>query len=393
MMKFVLLAVFVGLCVAMRPEGLAPMMQDTPDDVPHDQCGVNAILNDDERMELFGLGYDDQIHHKWMNHDGTWSNWVGLGGNFSTGAQAVRNIDGRIELFAVGKDDQLYHNFQQTAGGVYQANWIPLGGPFSGSPSVLINSEGNIVVFARGKISRSLMYNHQVHNATAVYWAGWSNLGGILTSGPSAVLTAESMVHVFVRGVDKGLFEKKQVATHSGTVAWSKYDGLGGLLASNPAVPAALNPVNLLEIFVRQADRAIWYKKQLASTHETDSVTWSEWQSLGGKMSSGPAVVVNNDGLLEVFSRGMNREIFVKRQRDHDSPEYYLWESLGGDSASTPTTLLHPDGSLHLFYRGSDKKVYHKAKKSVGTQTYEWSDWSLLDNANALGASFQLYAC
>jgi hypothetical protein len=237
------------------------------------------------------------------------------------------------------------------------------------------------------------MYNHQVHNATAVYWAGWSNLGGILTSGPSAVLTAESMVHVFVRGVDKGLFEKKQVATHSGTVAWSKYDGLGGLLASNPAVPAALNPVNLLEIFVRQADRAIWYKKQLASTHETDSVTWSEWQSLGGKMSSGPAVVVNNDGLLEVFSRGMNREIFVKRQRDHDSPEYYLWESLGGDSASTPTTLLHPDGSLHLFYRGSDKKVYHKAKKSVGTQTYEWSDWSLLDNANALGASFQLYAC
>merc|ERR1712110_489722 len=194
------------------------------------------------------------------------------------------------------------------------------------------------------------MYNHQVHNASAVYWAGWSNLGGILTSGPSAVLTAESMVHVFVRGVDKGLFEKKQVATWAGTVAWSKYDGLGGLLASHPSVPATLNPVNLLEIFVRQADRAIWYKKQMATTHEADSVVWSEWQSLGGKMSSGPSVVTNADGMLEVYSRGMNREIFVKRQRDHDSPEYYLWESLGGDSASTPTTVLHPDGSIHVLY-------------------------------------------
>jgi len=204
-MKFVL--ALVGVCVALRPENLAPIAQDTPDDVPHDQCGVTAIINDDGRSEIFGLGYDNQIYHKWVNHDNSWSNWVSLGGSFATGVQAVRNIDGRLEVFAMGKDDQLYHNFQTSSGSPFQDSWIPLGGPFSGSPSVLLNSEGNIVVFVRGKISRSLMYNHQVHNATAVFWAGWSNLGGILTSGPSAVLTAESMIHVFVRGVDKGLFE------------------------------------------------------------------------------------------------------------------------------------------------------------------------------------------
>jgi len=134
-------------------------------------------------------------------------------------------------------------------------------------------------------------------------------------------------------------------------------------------------------------------KKQVATTHETDSVGWSEWQSLGGKMSSGPAVVVNQDGLLEVFSRGMNREIFVKRQMDHDSPEFFLWESLGGDSASTPTTLLHPDHSLHLFYRGSDKKIYHKQKTSTSPGTFQWSDWTALVNDNSLDASFQTYTC
>lgn len=391
-MKAMLVLAMFGVCLATRPvaEGLAPLAQDTPEDVPHDQCGIDAIFNDDERLEVFALGYDNAIYHKYTNHDGSWSNWLSLGGNFTVGAKPVRNIDGRLEIFSIGSDDQLYHNWQQTPGGPFQDNWVPLGGPFSGSASVLLNSEGNIVIFARGKISRSLMYNHQVHNATAVYWAGWSNLGGILTSGPSAVLTAESMVHVFVRGVDKGLFEKKQVATHSGTVAWSKYDGLGGLLASHPSVPAALNPVNLLEIFVRQADRAIWYKKQMATTHEADSVTWSEWQSLGGKMSSGPSVVINNDGLLEVYARGMNREIFLKRQQDHDSPEFYLWESLGGDSASTPFTLLHPDGSVHVFVRSSDKGIQHAVKR---TGTNGFSQWSDLGNDNGAPAQFQLYYC
>jgi hypothetical protein len=187
-------SLLTGVCLAVRPvvEELAPMAQDTPEDVPHDQvrpltfflhfhhgmrtssydhlgwkcciemmnwdvfffllpfsvpsskwvliwmthvllvhdqCGVTSILNDDERMELLALGFDDQIYHKWQNYDGTWSNWVGLGGNFSSGAQPVRNIDGRVELFAIGKDDQLYHNWQQTAGGPYQvrpALWFSL---------------------------------------------------------------------------------------------------------------------------------------------------------------------------------------------------------------------------------------------------------------------------
>jgi len=185
--------------------------------------------------------------------------------------------------------------------------------------------------------------------------------------------------------------KKKQVATHTGTVAWSKYEGLGGLLASQPSVPATLNPVNLLEIFVRQADRAIWFKKQAAITHEADSVTWTDWQSLGGKMSSGPSVIINNDGLLEVFSRGMNREIFVKRQIDHDTSDFFVWESLGGDSASTPFSLLHPDGSLHIFHRGSNGKIHHKVKKPISHTEYSWSDWEIFDADSTV--SFNLYPC
>jgi len=384
---FVRFAAFVGICCALV------LAQGTPQDVPRDQCGVAAILNDDDRLELFSLGYDSQMYHIWQNSDGTWSNWVGIGGNFTTGAQTIRNNDSRVEIFAVGADDQLYHNWQLTPGGPFQTFWTSLGGPFAESPSVLMDAEGNIVIFARGKISRSLMYNHQVHNASAVFWAGWVNLGGILTSSPSAVLTAESMIHVFVRGVDKGLFEKKQVPTFSGNVAWNKYDGLGGLLASHPSVPAALNPLNLLEVYVRQADRAIWYKRQLATTNETDHVVWSEWQSIGGKMASGPIVVVDRDGFIEVFARGMNSEIFVKSQKVHDSPQYLLWSSLGGESASSPTAIVQGSGAIHLFYRGMDQRIYYRAKTAIG-QPYGWSgNWTLLQNNNDVDATFQLYPC
>merc|ERR1711998_72478 len=133
---------------------------------------------------------------------------------------------------------------------------------------ILLNSEGTLQLFARGKENRALMYNGQTHNVSGVFWGPWQNLGGILTSGPTAVLTAESLVHVFVRGIDKGLFEKREVANHLTGVSWSRWESLGGVLSSHPNLPTVLNPVNLLEVFVRQADKAIWHKKQLATTSQ-----------------------------------------------------------------------------------------------------------------------------
>ena len=84
------------------------------------QCGVSAIFNDDEQVELFALGVDGQIFHKQMTLQKTWTDWMGLGGNFSVGAQTVRNGEGRVEIFAIGKDDQLYHNWQDSTGGGFQ---------------------------------------------------------------------------------------------------------------------------------------------------------------------------------------------------------------------------------------------------------------------------------
>jgi hypothetical protein len=384
------------LCVAavfasaLALEESASLMPQEPDVIPHDQCAVTVGMNENERLEVFALGMDNAIFHSMqVAANSYWSPWESLGGNFSSGPTVVRNVDGRLEVFSRGEDDDLYHKYQYTPNGEKGwSPWLSLGGKFSSAPTVLLNSEGTLQVFARGKENRALMYNGQTHNVSGVFWSGWQNLGGILTSGPTAVLTAESLVHVFVRGIDKGLFEKREVANHLTGVSWSRWESLGGVLSSHPAVPTVLNPVNLLEIFVRQADKAIWHKKQLATTTQPYSVQWSDWQSLGGKHSSGPSVILSGEGLLEVFSRGQDKSIFWKRQKAHDSPEWTNWETLGGESSTGPAAFMNPEGRLELFIRGTDKAVWHKWRTTgPAGKNVSWSDWV------SLGGTFRNFPC
>lgn len=381
------LALLVLSRAAKDTASLALQAGQEPDIIPHDQCAISIALNENERMEIFALGQDDAIYQSYqVSADAFWSPWVSLGGNFSSGPVVTKNVDGRLEVFARGQDDDIYHKYQLAPNGEKGwGPWLSLGGKFSSSPSILLNSEGTLQLFARGKENRALMYNGQTHNVSGVFWSGWQNLGGILTSGPTAILTAESLVHVFVRGIDKGLFEKREVANHLTGVSWSRWESLGGVLSSHPNLPTVLNPVNLLEVFVRQADKAIWHKKQLATTTQPTSVQWSDWQSLGGKFSSGPSTVLTGEGMLEVFGRGQDKSIFWKRQKAHDSPEWTNWESVGGESSVTPTATLSATGRLELFIRGTDASIWHKFRSTGKNVT--WSDWM------SLGGKMRNYPC
>lgn len=367
-----------------------------------DECGVTTMVNQDGRIELFALGYDGAIHHVWQGNDRVWSNWVALAPQpfkFISAPHPIRAPDGRVHLFAKADDLMLYHNFQVSAGGAFSDSWSMVGGPFRDDVSVSLNSEGMLSVFAQGDVSRSLMYNVQRINATSEYWAGWANLGGVLTSSPSALLDAEGLMHVFVRGVDKALYFKDQFARggSSGVIGWAPYDGLGGLLMGTPSIPAQLTPVNLLSVWTRQADGAVWYAKQTPESG-SQKVEWTRWESLGGKMQAGPAVVVDGHNLVNVFTRGEDHSIYVKLQvrvpAGHESTEWHRWESLGGNWSSTsPSVLLHPDGSLHVYFRGSDQQIYRKSKLAVprsddaadgstnALPDFQWEkDWTIMTN-------------
>ena len=95
------------------------------DDVPKDRCGLVVASNEDERQEIFVLGHDNQIYHKFvilcahsvvrrlcryqLNGE-EWSNWASLGGVYLRGGPSVlKAADGRLVLFARGVDRAIWY--------------------------------------------------------------------------------------------------------------------------------------------------------------------------------------------------------------------------------------------------------------------------------------------
>jgi hypothetical protein len=87
--------------------------------------------NSDGRLDVFMIGLDGQLYHKWQtsaSDSSQWSAWDQLFGNrrFPTNAKPflIRNADGRLEVFIAGSDEQIYHNWQILFGGKLQWNSI-----------------------------------------------------------------------------------------------------------------------------------------------------------------------------------------------------------------------------------------------------------------------------
>ena len=229
-------------------------------------------------------------------------------------------------------------------------------------------------------------------------WGEWLSLGGIITSAPAVSVDAEGMLHVFCRGITRALTHLRQ--RWNGTaVVWDAWESLGGALASGPLQHGLSDGSNFLNLYVRGSDRAIWRKFEQANvtadpTGRRLGVRWSNWESLGGAMSSGVSVASTPDGLSEVFARGPDRALWHKRQSFHAGradPSWSKWTSLSGTLSSAPEVVQVPtlQGELHVFSRGLDGGVWHKAQLG-GAQpngSVEWNQW------RSLGGETRLFSC
>ncbi|MEY9181858.1 peptide methionine sulfoxide reductase MsrB [Bradyrhizobium sp. USDA 326] len=118
---------------------------------------------------------------------------------------------------------------------------------------------------------------------------------------------------------------------------WSGWASLGGGITSDPAVVD--NSDGRLEVFARGTDNALWHIWQ----EEPHAAPWSGWASLGGQITSDPAAIADSDGRLEVFARGADNALWHIWQDKPRSGPWSGWASLGGVLLSDP---LAPDG-LH----------------------------------------------
>jgi hypothetical protein len=145
------------------------------------------------------------------------------------------------------------------------------------------------------------------------------------------------------------------------TAPVSRWESLGGTLTSAPAVASQGN--GLLDVFVRGTTDQLHYKSY-------NHGAWSRWESLGGALTSAPAVASQGNGLLDVFARGTNNQLY---HLSYNHGRWSRWESLGGTLTSAPAATSQGNGLLDVFARGTTGQLHYKSYNHGA-----WSRWESL---------------
>ena len=141
-------------------------------------------------------------------------------------------------------------------------------------------------------------------------------------------------------------------------MTWLGWESLGGVLTSGPAVSSWSN--GRLDCFVRGTDSALW--------HKWFDGGWSGWESLGGVLTSSPAAVSWGRGRIDVFVRGTDSALWHK----WFDGGWSGWESLGGVLTSGPGAVSWGRGRIDVFVAGTDSALWHKWFQNG------WSGWESL---------------
>jgi hypothetical protein len=132
-------------------------------------------------------------------------------------------------------------------------------------------------------------------------------------------------------------------------VLWSGWESLGGSLTSGPAVASWAS--GRLDVFGVGTDSSLihkWY----------DGSSWHGWESLGGHLTAEPSVVSWASGRLDVFARGPANDLIHKWYDGNNG--WSGWESLGGVLAYGPGVTSWAAGRLDIFVTGADNALWHR---------------------------------
>ncbi|MEW6496460.1 MAG: hypothetical protein AB1589_28640 [Cyanobacteriota bacterium] len=132
----------------------------------------SLVTNQDGRPEMFVIGKDRAIWHKWTDSTGTWGSWNSMGGQWKQLAVAA-NQDGRLTVFAIGMDEAVWRCSQATPNGVF-GGWSSLKGQWK-QFAVAANQDGRLTVFAIGMDEAVWRCSQATPNGV---FGGWSSLKG-----------------------------------------------------------------------------------------------------------------------------------------------------------------------------------------------------------------------
>jgi hypothetical protein len=283
------------------------------------------------------------------------------------------NKDGRLEVFSIGSDSSLWHKWQLAPSGSW-SGWASFGGTLDQNfaPAVGKNADGRLEVFA---VSAGKLW-HVWQLAPNGGWSGWASLGGpgaegYVFSDPAVARNNDGTLSVFVVGSGYEVYRIRQVAPGGAWGFWlDLYRTSDWYPVGSPTV--GVNDDGRLEVFVSDQNGRLRHIWQLSSL----GLSWSGWYSLGGFVGSLPVVGKNGDGRLEVFAIDLGTEVMAHVWQLASGGAWSGWASLGGAWVGNPAVGRNADGRLEVFaIRASDQSLWHNYQKTAGGS---WSGFQYL---------------
>ncbi len=249
------------------------------------------------RLDVFALGPDGALWHKYYDSAVGWQGWSTLGApssvSLASDPAAVSWSKGRIDVFLRGSDNALWHKYYDVALGGW-SGWYPHAGTtLTSAPSAASWGYGRLDIFAKGSAND---LQHIFYSSTTG-WSTWysHSPAGMLTSGPGAVSWGYGRIDVFARGAAGDLEHIYYDVSLNG---WSGWFSHGGTLQGAPH--ASSWGRGRLDIFVRASDSNLQH-----IFYDSSQRGWNPWepQQAGYPLYADPTAVSWGIGRIDVFSR------------------------------------------------------------------------------------------
>ncbi len=171
----------------------------------------------DGRLQVFTIGTDYQPWTRSQLAGGGWSNWAGMGGDFSGPMAVVTNTNGRMQLFGRSVSRALYHKTQVAPNGGFPTAWTSGGGALTVNLNARRSIDGRVEVLSRGTNNQAYIISQTSPGGPMGAWTGL--LGLSIASGVASVSTDEGF-EVFARGADGSVYRR----VRSTTGEWSPWE-------------------------------------------------------------------------------------------------------------------------------------------------------------------------
>jgi hypothetical protein len=229
-------------------------------------------------------------------------------------------------------------------------------------------------------------------------FGNWESLGGSFESGPAVIRNANNDLAVFGLGMGVGYKSAWYRVLADGVPDSDKWFDLQGKI--HPAasrITPVLDPQGLLHIFARGLNSDVWEKRQYANGTEA---IWGEWTSLGGVVTSDITAIVDAEGVTHLFGRGVDGNLWTMSQSldPEGSLNWVSWTKTH-EETEAPLTLsssahiaarLNAQNLIEIIVRGADKAFWHKRQTVNDERGVILSPWKSLGGIHASAPALQI---